>query len=482
MKRYILVIVILMFLISLSAAEQDVMVKENKLMLEFHNIQIDDIEFVDGDVVNIEHSDKDKVQIELNDGTLKITSDKLSDIDLELPNSKLFVIQKDGARIEFSESRVSILDNERTLVEFRDGGLFVTDDGETVEISADGIIVDDNEDHVEISSRGIIVDTPDEQQNITGFWGQLLGGAINFITKHTIGWIGNNPGFIIKHIINDRHDDTYVGINFSDEYKYTREVYKTFDPKHGCKLNVKNINGKVNISSWRGDQIDVVAVLRSNRSEKELDKIEIDVTDENGCSIKTKFKKKYPSVVVDYQIQIPEHVKVNTITSSNGSIIVKNCSGDMDLRTSNGRIDISDSKGKFKATSSNGRINFENLDGIAEALTSNGAIIVNGTPEFTKGVSSNGKIKLELSRKLKNDIYLSTTNGSVLVAINPKLNLDIEASTSNSNINIADLSVITSKVSDDHLRGKVNKGGKTLTVRTTNGKIKFYKLEQKWNQ
>ncbi|MDA3813477.1 MAG: hypothetical protein PF570_04410 [Candidatus Cloacimonetes bacterium] len=480
MMRSILVLIMVTAVLTLSAVTQDVPVKEKNITLEFENIHIKDIEFISGNKIEIEHAKNADVTIVKEKQKVIIKADKTAKIDLFLPSEKIYTLMEDGGKIEFNENRVTIIEGENKVVEFRDGGLFVTDNDETVEISADGIIVNSDDEHVEISSRGIIVEAPDESQHITGFWGQLLGGAINFITKYSIGWIGNNPGFIVKHIIND---DDYAGgvnmnFNLSDGDKITKEFHETFNPKRGCKLNVHNRNGKVEIKSWKEDYIDISAILETNKSEDEFEKIKIEVLDEDGCTIKTKELKKNPKVSVNYEIKVPEGVKVSEINSSNGKILIIDCEGDMNLNTSNGKIEVFDSNGKFIAKSSNGGIEFVNLSGIAEAITSNGAIRVVRTPEFKKGVTSNGKITIEIEEKMKNDIYLSTSNGSINISIDPTLDLNIDASTSNSRIDLNGIEVTSSKFSKNSLIGKINKGGTKITASTSNGNIKFYKLEK----
>ena len=480
MTRSILVLIMVTAVLTLSAVTHDVFIKEKNVTLEFENIHIKDIEFISGNKIEIEHAKDADVTIVKEKQKVIIKADKTAKIDLFLPSEKTYTLLEDGGKIEFNENRVTIIEGENKVVEFRDGGLFVTDNDETVEISAGGIIVNSNDEHVEISSRGIIVEAPDETQHITGFWGQLLGGAINFITRHSVGWIGNNPGFIVKHIIND---DDYAGgvkmnFDFSDGDKITKEFHDTFNPKRGCKLNVHNRNGKIEIKSWKEDYIDISAVLETNKSEDEFEKIKIEVLDEDGCTIKTKELKKNPKVSVHYEIKVPEGVKVNDINSSNGKIFIIDCEGDMKLNTSNGRIEVFDSKGSFNVRTSNGRIEFVNLNGNAEAITSNGAIQVVRTPGIKKAVTSNGKITIEIKEQMKDDIYLSTSNGSINISIDPTLDLNIDASTSNSRIDLNGIEVTTSKFSKDNLVGKINKGGKKITANTSNGNIKFYKLEK----
>ncbi len=477
--RSILVIIMLTAALTLSAVTQEVLIKEKNITLEFDNIHIKDIEFIDGDKIEIEHAKNADVSIVKDKQKVMISSEVSAKIDLLLPLDKIYTLIEDGGRIEFDESSVTIFEDGNKVVEFRDGGLFVTDDGGTVEISSEGIIVNDDDEHVEISSRGIIVESTDETQHITGFWGQLLGGAINFITRHSIGWIGNNPGFIVKHIINDdTSGGVNIGFNFNDGDKMTKEFHETFNPKRGCKLNVSNRNGTIEVSSWNKDHIDISAILETNRSEDEFEKIKIEVLDENGCTIKTKILEKDPRVSVHYDIKVPKGVNVSKINSSNGKILIQDCEGEMNLSTSNGKIEVIDSEGSFKASTSNGSVEFKNLIGAAEAYTSNGAIRVEKTNGLNKAITSNGKITLEIAKKMKDDIYLSTSNGSIRIALEPTLDLNIDASTSNSRIDLNEIEVTTSKFSKNSLMGKINNGGYTVTAKTSNGNIKFYKLEK----
>ncbi len=480
MMRSILVLIMVTAVLTLSAFTQDVPVKEKNITLEFENIHIKDIEFISGNKIEIEHAKDTDVTIVKENQKVIIKADKTAKIDLFLPSEKTYTLLEDGGKIEFNENRVTIIEGEEKVVEFRDGGLFVTEDGGTVEISSEGIIVNDGDEYVEISSRGIIVESPDETQHITGFWGQLLGGAINFITRHSVGWIGNNPGFIVKHIIND--DDNAggvnIGFNFSDGDKITKEFHETFNPRRGCKLNVHNRNGKIEIKSWKEDYIDISAILETNKSEDEFKKIKIEVLDKDGCTINTKALEKNPKVNVHYEIKVPKSVKINKINSSNGSILIIDCEGEMKLNTSNGRIEIFDSKGSFNVRTSNGGIEFVNLNGNAEAITSNGAIRVVRTPGIKKAVTSNGKITIEIKEQMKDDIYLSTSNGSIRITLDPSLDLNIDVSTSNSRIDLNGIEVTTSQFSKDNISGKINKGGKKITANTSNGSIKFYKLEK----
>ncbi len=484
-KKAFFVISLIVLSIILMAVTEKVVTLDEKIELIFENVKIKDIEFCDQKDVEVDFSKSDDVKVTKEKNVIRISSDDYAKISLRLPEKKDYIYQLEDAKCEFNAEKVVIYGDDGERVEFSDGNLFVKDSegSSKVEIGSEGIFINNDDEIVEISSRGIIVETEDENKNLTGFWGQLLGGFVKIIAKTSISFVSKDPGKLMKQIINDK-DDTYAGsfvhISSDDEdgELITKKFHDTFQPKKGCNLNVHNSNGKIEIKSWKEDHIDISAILKTRKSKNEFEKIKIEVLDKDGCTIKTKALEKNPKVNVQYEIKVPKGVKISDINSSNGKILVIDCEGKMNLNTSNGRIEVFDSKGSFIANSSNGGIEFVHLNGKAEAYTSNGAIRVVKTPGLQKAVTSNGKINLEIEEKIEDDIYLSTSNSSIKITIDPFLDLNIDASTSNSRIDLNGIEVTTSKFSKDSLVGKINKGGKKITASTSNGSISLYKLEK----
>jgi len=57
------------------------------------------------------------------------------------------------------------------------------------------------------------------------------------------------------------------------------------------------------------------------------------------------------------------------------------------------------------------------------------------------------------------------------------LNIDIEAETSNGKIEVKDLNLITNTIKGNYLKGKLNNGGETLSIKTSNASIYLSKLD-----
>ena len=63
MLRSIFITIMLTAVLMLSAVTQEVLVKEKNITMEFENIHLKDVEFIDGDKIKIEHAKKDDVRL-----------------------------------------------------------------------------------------------------------------------------------------------------------------------------------------------------------------------------------------------------------------------------------------------------------------------------------------------------------------------------------------------------------------------------------
>jgi hypothetical protein len=387
--------------------------------------------------------------------------------------------------VKFNVQIVTIETDDGELIEFKDGFMtIIEDDGsKIVEIGPEGIFVTDDDEIVEISSRGIIVETEDEDKHLTGFWGRLLGGFVKIIAKSTISVVSKDPGRLMKYIINEDHGETInINVNFGDNDKddgpvITRDFHDTFQPKKDSNLNIDNINGFIRIEEWNEDYIDISAVLKTRKEEDEFDKLKIEILAEDGCSVTTKLLEKNVRVTVNYTIKVPAAVMLNNIETSNGKIDIEKCRGNLNAGTTNGTIEVCNFIGNVDAESTNGKLTINNIDGKVNLGTSNGSIRVTGSPGLTKAHTSNGSIKVEMA-KLENDLTLSSSNASIKLYLDKKIKADVEARTSNASIKVNGINVTTEKISNHYLRGKIGKGGKKITLTTSNGSITLSELKK----
>jgi len=141
--------------------------------------------------------------------------------------------------------------------------------------------------------------------------------------------------------------------------------------------------------------------------------------------------RRYSSVSFD--VTGPPLADVMAADTSNGSIIVQNVEGMLDLNTSNGMIRVVDFRGELYADTSNGMIDVDRAEGILRLDTSNGMIEVSDVVATVDAETSNGRI--EFSGELVGDTHrFATSNGPILLRVSPAASLSIEARTSNASI------------------------------------------------
>ncbi len=289
-------------------------------------------------------------------------------------------------------------------------------------------------------------------------------------------------------------------------YKFQREIKKTYDAKPGMKLSVSGRNGKIEIEKWDKDQVEIFAIIGSNKSMEELDKIDVDISVDENMTIKTRYpgdkskEKEEKShdeedlsvwdiikeaissggvgskASVDYEIKVPDYVVVSKVNTTNGKIDLEGTKGPSKLVTTNGGIEVDNVDGNIEAHSTNGKIEIENADGFVTAATTNGKIEVKseGIKDLT---TTNGGIEAEIKKIEKEDIKIRTTNGSIKLGLTSSLNAILELNTTNGGIDLDGIPLeVISTHKNKHIKGKMGKGGPKINASTTNGSIKIRKL------
>lgn len=276
---------------------------------------------------------------------------------------------------------------------------------------------------------------------------------------------------------------------------FVEEFEDSFFVEKEVNLSVDNFNGSVTISKWNEKKISIYAEKKSLIGKGELNKVKIEVEKNGEVVIKSVKLTKNPQVAITYDIKVPENVNLKYIYTSNGSIEILDLKGDTDLKSSNGYIKITNHNGNVKASTSNGRIEVKNLFGEAFLNTSNGKIYVDYCEKLYQAETSNGSIGIKKAKeigqiqtsngRIEVDVYslrvggakISTSNGSCEIGIKPDININIDAETSNGKIIVDGLKIKIDVLKDNYLMGKLNNGGDTLLIRTSNANIYLKSIE-----
>jgi len=161
----------------------------------------------------------------------------------------------------------------------------------------------------------------------------------------------------------------------------------------------------------------------------------------------------------------------NTIdlNTSGGSISAKNCTGNIDLHTSGGSLQLKNLKGDIQAKTSGGSVHGKDVSGEIDAHTSGGNIDFEDVSGSLEASTSGGHIEVNMT-KLDKYLTLHNSGGSVSITVpkNQGLDLDLRGDKVKSN----EMSNFSGTMEDDELKGKINGGGASVTVKG-NGTIRL---------
>lgn len=231
--------------------------------------------------------------------------------------------------------------------------------------------------------------------------------------------------------------------------KETSEWRKTYELQPGGRVEIGNVNGKIEVVAGEGNTVEIVAMKISHGVSREvakeaLSRIEIteDVT-AAAVRIETKMQRSTGGLFgggglqVDYTVRVPMTAEIKASTV-------------------NGGVEITGLGGKINAETTNGGIKVRDVTGSVDASTTNGGVDVDLAKLSDSGVKlecTNGGIKLRLPSDSKASISARITNGGIETN---GLTLDP-----------------ASAQSKRRLDARLNGGGARIDIEGTNGGIRI---------
>jgi Putative adhesin len=274
-----------------------------------------------------------------------------------------------------------------------------------------------------------------------------------------------------------------------------QDFHYSYALEPGGRLEIRNMNGSVEISGWDRNNIDVSGTKYAPTEERLKDiEIKVNVTgNEAVISTELPYKNFYGPFGAHYVIRVPRRIQVDRAHTTNGSISVENLEGNGELRSTNGRVTLARSTGDFRIQTTNGSIDIEDANGLERAQTTNGGIhgtlksgaieaeSTNGAIELSVGspasdrplrlATTNGAVKLTLNEFHANPISTKTTHGSVTLRLPGNINAKLDAHTSFAHISNEFALTSTEEQSKHELKGQIGKGGPLISASTSSGRI-----------
>lgn len=232
------------------------------------------------------------------------------------------------------------------------------------------------------------------------------------------------------------------------EGRASDEWTRTYTLPAGGTLEVVNVNGGIEVVPASGPQVEVVArrqaragddaaardVLAKHEMLEEVSpaRVKVEVPRGEGFS-NGPFNRRW--VAVNYRVSVPDGLTVS-------------------LRSQNGQISIEAVKGRLSVNNTNGGITAQRLSGTLDAQTVNGGIVVR---------------MLEVT----GDVKVGTVNGGIRIDVPAKVNANIEAHAVNGGVSVDDaLTLSATQQERQHVVGRLNGGGPTISAQTVNGGVR----------
>lgn len=156
------------------------------------------------------------------------------------------------------------------------------------------------------------------------------------------------------------------------------------------------------------------------------------------------------------------------LATSGGSIDARNSEGKMRLTTSGGSLNLRDLKGDIKATTSGGSIDGRMVSGELVTHTSGGSVHLEDMYCSLEASTSGGNIDVSI-KEIGKYVRISNSSGSIDLEIPKGKGVDLDLSADK--IKTDRMENFTGKMEDDRVEGKLNGGGSQVKVDAGSGRI-----------
>jgi len=226
----------------------------------------------------------------------------------------------------------------------------------------------------------------------------------------------------------------------------TEEYTHTFQLAEGGEVRIANTNGRVEVEPGDASTVEIrvekIARAATDTGAKELlpritireeatpDLVSLETARLGGITIGVSFE-------VRYHVRAPKTARINATTT-------------------NGRVAVTGMAGKVIAHTTNGGVTAKELTGGVEAR------------------STNGNVSVDMASIGSDRISLRTTNGGVVLMVPQSAKADLTATCTNGGIVVApDIKMEVLDQTRRRLEGRLNGGGTTIELHTTNGGVRI---------
>jgi hypothetical protein len=237
---------------------------------------------------------------------------------------------------------------------------------------------------------------------------------------------------------------------------------KTYNISGSPDLRIETSDANIHVDTW--DQNTIQAIIVSSHykigpgglqleEHQSGDTVEINLRFPHGIHI-----MDFGNHRVDINIHMPRTGRVN-------------------LHTGDGKIELADFNGEMELNSGDGAEEIHHVEGRLRASTGDGHITADGRFDALTLKTGDGHLDLRAAAgsKVAEDWILQTGDGSVSLELPENLAADLHLHTGDGHIDVSLPMTTEGRIKGNDIRGKLNGGGKAISVQTGDGSINLRK-------
>jgi hypothetical protein len=255
---------------------------------------------------------------------------------------------------------------------------------------------------------------------------------------------------------------------------------KSFTVTNRASVRVDTNDGNVNVSTGDTKQVEFRVEYQGYELHKSLeiessqhgDEVELNARIPRGWHFSLGTMRR-----LHIEVRMPKDADLQ-VRTGDGSIKANSVTGTVDLHSGDGALAVSALKGSVRLHTGDGSIEAGDLEGKCDASSGDGRIRLSGRFDALTARSGDGSVSVEALRgsKLDSGWSIVSGDGGIDVALPADLLANIEASSGDGRITSDIPLTIEGVMSKSRVRGKMNGGGPTLTIRTGDGSIHLRQL------
>lgn len=236
---------------------------------------------------------------------------------------------------------------------------------------------------------------------------------------------------------------------------------KTYNISGSPNLQVETTDANIHVDTW--DQKTIEATIVSSHYKIGPGGLQIDeLQSGDTVAINVRFPHEYHMTPFSHRVDINIHMPRQ---------------GSVNLHTGDGKIELADFKGQMNLNTGDGAEEIHHVEGRLHAQTGDGHINADGRFDALDLKSGDGHVdaRATAGSTLSEEWMLHTGDGSVSLELPDNLSADLYLHTGDGHIDVNLPMTTEGRIKGNELRGKLNGGGKLITVHTGDGSTNLRK-------